>query len=286
MPIPAPIVEAIRADPVLVHHIVVSEIVVAVDALHALAQLRSEPLGRRQVEIADRLVVTKVDAAEEERAGAPAGDAASDQSRRGDLRRGQGLGGRPAGVGRCRAASRCPISPATPSGRRSSRRGSLIDETIDWTAFSVWLSALLHARGDDVLRVKGVVRTPAGRLLLQSVRKIVQSPEILPEQLDDAAARTTPSSSSAAATRGDDLERSLRYFAGQRCEGDRMSDAEIYRKQQFGQKTGFGKQAGAARRRLRQRLPRSRNSGRRQHSRSGDRHRAAARFLPRRANAR
>ena len=56
-----------------------------------------------------------------------------------------------------------------------------IDESVDWTAFSVWLSALLHARGDDVMRVKGVVRTPAGRLLLQSVRKTVQSPEILPD---------------------------------------------------------------------------------------------------------
>ena len=39
-------------------------------------------------------------------------------------------------------------------------------------------------RGDEVLRVKGVIRTPAGRLLLQSVRKVMQSPEILPEQLD------------------------------------------------------------------------------------------------------
>ena len=56
-----------------------------------------------------------------------------------------------------------------------------IDETIDWAAFSVWLSALLYARGDDIMRVKGVVRTPAGRLLLQSVRHVVQSPEILPD---------------------------------------------------------------------------------------------------------
>ena len=55
---------------------------------------------------------------------------------------------------------------------------------VDWTAFTVWLSALLHARGDDVMRVKGVVRTPAGRLLLQSVRKMVQRPEVLPEQGD------------------------------------------------------------------------------------------------------
>ena len=34
------------------------------------------------------------------------------------------------------------------------------------------------------MRVKGVVRTPAGRLLLQSVRKVVQSPEVLPPQED------------------------------------------------------------------------------------------------------
>lgn len=31
------------------------------------------------------------------------------------------------------------------------------------------------------MRVKGVVQSPAGRLLLQSVRRVVQPPEILPE---------------------------------------------------------------------------------------------------------
>ena len=41
------------------------------------------------------------------------------------------------------------------------------------SALSVWLSALIHVRGDDIVRIKGVVRTPRGRLLLQSVRKIV-----------------------------------------------------------------------------------------------------------------
>ena len=89
-----------------------------------------------------------------------------------------------------------------------------IDETIDWTAFSVWLSALLHARGDDVLRVKGVVRTPAGRLLLQSVRKVVQSPEILPEQSDGREDDTI-----VVLGRGygaEDLRRSLAHFAAVR----------------------------------------------------------------------
>jgi G3E family GTPase len=87
----------------------------------------------------------------------------------------------------------------------------VIDETIDWAAFGVWLSALLHARGDDVLRVKGVMRTPAGRLLLQTVRKIVQSPEILPEQgeREDNIIVVI-----GRGYKAEDLRRSLKYFAG------------------------------------------------------------------------
>ena len=76
----------------------------------------------------------------------------------------------------------------------------------------MWLSALLHARGDDIVRVKGVVRTPAGRLLLQTVRKIVQSPEILPEQGDQREDNMI-----VLIGRGyteSQLRRSLRYFAG------------------------------------------------------------------------
>ena len=87
-----------------------------------------------------------------------------------------------------------------------------LDDSIDWTAFTVWLSALLHARGDDVVRVKGVVRTPAGRLLLQTVRRVVQSPEILPEQGD-----TREDNMIVVIGRGyseKQLKRSLAYFAG------------------------------------------------------------------------
>jgi G3E family GTPase len=51
----------------------------------------------------------------------------------------------------------------------------------DWPAISLWLSGLLHAHGDHILRVKGVIRSPAGRLLIQTVRRAVQPPEVLPE---------------------------------------------------------------------------------------------------------
>jgi len=212
---PGPIVAAIRTDPVLVHHIVVSEIVVAVDALNALAQLRSEPLGRLQIETADRLIVTKVDEAEE---GALARLLATLRS----LNPGASVSGAVKGV----EAELPPFDHADPeilpelsetSGQRPIFPTRLaIDETIDWTAFSVWLSALLHARGDDVLRVKGVVRTPAGRLLLQSVRKVVQSPEMLPEQAEDGGREDNMIVVIGRGYRAEDLRRSLAHFAGAR----------------------------------------------------------------------
>src|SRR4029077_4919572 len=44
-----------------VHHVVVSETIVCIDALHGSAQFRGEPLSRRQAAVADRLIVTKLD---------------------------------------------------------------------------------------------------------------------------------------------------------------------------------------------------------------------------------
>ena len=205
---PRPIVEVVRSDSVLVHHIVVSEIIVAVDALHALEQLRSERLGRAQMEVADRLVVTKIDAAQ------PGVTRLLATLRR--LNPGAVISGSARGsvvsLPACDDADPEPMPELSDEAAKSPIFATklLLDPSIDWTAFSVWLSALLHARGDDVLRVKGVARTPAGRMLLQSVRKTVQSPEILPEQderMDNVMV---------VIGRGycaEDLRRSLQYFA-------------------------------------------------------------------------
>lgn len=209
---PGPIVEAIRTDAVLVHHIVVSEIVVVVDALHGLEQLRSEPLGRRQIEIADRLVVAKVDATDGamlERLLATLRALNPEAAISGAIK------GSEAALPPFTQAEPEPLADlSTATGKAALFSTTLaIDPTIDWTAFSVWLSALLHARGDDVLRVKGVVRTPAGRLLVQSVRKVVQSPEILPARTDDGEREDDTIVVIGRGYRGEDLGRSLRYFA-------------------------------------------------------------------------
>jgi G3E family GTPase len=204
---PAAILGAIRADPVLAHHIIVREVVVVVDALHGLAQLHEEALGRAQAEAADRLVIAKADAAPPEEVARLA--ATLRRLNPGAVLQAAVLG----------AAADLPefddVAPeplAPPSGAGPLLATTLrLDTVADWQVFAVWLSALLHARGRDVARVKGVVHTPAGRLLLQAVRDVVQPPQLLP---DDAQAEDDAVVVIGRGWQPNVLHRSLRAFAG------------------------------------------------------------------------
>jgi G3E family GTPase len=51
------------------------------------------------------------------------------------------------------------------------------DEPLDWTMFALWLAMLLQSRGDDVLRVKGLLDTGAdGPLVLHGVQHVIHPP--------------------------------------------------------------------------------------------------------------
>jgi G3E family GTPase len=174
---PGRIVGAIAADPVLQHHIVMGEIIVTVDALHGLAQIQQEPLGRRQIESADRLVVAKVDAAEPEPLRRLV--ATLRTLNPGGALSGAALGA-PVDLPDMNGAEPYPLLAPNDDERPISAVSLDLGEDLDWPTLAVWLSALIHARGEDILRIKGVVNTQGRRLLFQSVHKVVQPPEILP----------------------------------------------------------------------------------------------------------
>jgi G3E family GTPase len=180
---PAAIMALIQGHPILVRQLVITETIVIVDAVNAVAQMQQEALSRKQIEAADRLILTKTDIA-------AALDVATLRATLTEIA--------PAAVQSAASFGNALELVSSAPDVRSVLLPPLAEDdaapiyarhldlgaTPDWTAFTVWLSALLYARGDQIVRVKGVVRTPAGRLLLQTVRRSVQSPEILPDAQD------------------------------------------------------------------------------------------------------
>ncbi|WP_051330970.1 GTP-binding protein [Aneurinibacillus terranovensis] len=56
------------------------------------------------------------------------------------------------------------------------------NKPIDWNAFGLWLSMLLHANGEKVLRVKGLLDVgEEGPVLLNGVQHIIHPPKHLDE---------------------------------------------------------------------------------------------------------
>lgn len=176
---PGAIAAALQADPILARHLRLDGIVVAIDAVHAAAQLAEDPLVHRQIAVADRLILTK-----------------ADMANRTDLQRLQlGLAQRNAAatIEGCQHGVPVTLPPPPPDLRfELPDRPDAPDPAVaavlqlphglDWAEAMVWLSALLHVRGDSVVRVKGVIPSAAGRLLVQAVRGVVAPPELLPPE--------------------------------------------------------------------------------------------------------
>jgi G3E family GTPase len=174
---PAGILDTVAQDPVLVHHVRVAGTIVLVDAAQGMAEVKFSPLTLAQMRAADRLILTKTDVV-------PVPDVARLGA---TLRALAPL----AKVGAAVAGRNVPLPTGTavPFEWQTGPEADLRAITLplppqaDWPALSLWLAGLLHLHGDALLRIKGVIRTPAGRLLIQTVRRSVQAPEILPEGL-------------------------------------------------------------------------------------------------------
>ncbi|MDB5777171.1 MAG: cobalamin biosynthesis protein CobW [Herbaspirillum sp.] len=206
---PAPVLNTIVRDPVLRHHYRPGMVVATVDALHALDQLARQDESRKQAAIADRLVITKADLVD-----AAQLDAVRDALRqinasawltvsRGDAGNAEILltedvdlaASRMEEVRRWFPAAGTPAARYAEFGRaaESSHRGDIstlsltFDQPIDWIAFGIWLTMLLHSRGADILRVKGILNIQGSELplVIHGVQQMIHPPLHLPAWPDD-----------------------------------------------------------------------------------------------------
>jgi G3E family GTPase len=166
---PAPIVGTIARDPWLRQHVELVSVIAVIDAVAGLRNLQDFNEARRQVAVSDALVVTKTDmrAADDVRdivnaARRIAPDLQAHDAQDPDFSL-VGLFDRKEGLMVVRQGSGPFAATEVPDHDVAVGSFTLaLPERVDWPAFTLWLSALLHRHGDRILRVKGLVRTSAG----------------------------------------------------------------------------------------------------------------------------
>ena len=209
---PAPIVFTITNDPMLRHHFEVERLIVTVDAVNWAEQLAAHGEARKQVLVADELVITKLDLVESEEAHAALAGALRALNPAATLRTALHgvLGDDPA---QALATTPAPHATAEPENTVAhtddvSSLSLQPDGPVDWLGFAVWLSMLLHARGQDVLRVKGLVELDDHTLVsVNGVQHVVHTPEHI-----DRGTIPDPSPGIVFITRGIEVERLRESF--------------------------------------------------------------------------
>ena len=207
---PAPIVFTITNDPMLRHHFEVERLIITVDAAAGGEQLECHTEVVKQVLVADELVITKGDLVEDAAFGtlahrlAALNPAATIRAALHGI-----LDEEPVKLGTRRlevCTGRVEPANETAATGHTDDVSTLILRAagpVDWLGFAVWLSMLLHARGENVLRVKGLLELERGDVVsVNGVQHIVHMPEHLPPD-----AVTEPPSKIVFITRGIDAGR-------------------------------------------------------------------------------
>jgi G3E family GTPase len=178
---PAPIVYTLLSEPVVRHHYELETVVATVDAVHGLEHEESV----KQAAIADTLVVTKADLTDSGplvrrlRRLNPAAEIV--QASFGDVEPDRLL----------RRPAHDPRDVSVSAFEHGHEDGIhavalFLEDQLDWTAFGIWLTMLLQARGQELLRVKGLLNVGAeGPLLVNGVQHAVHPPDHLASWPDD-----------------------------------------------------------------------------------------------------
>lgn len=178
---PGPIAFTLANDPVLRHHYELTRVCVTVDALTGLTTLEHHDVARRQLLAADHLLVTKSDLVEAQRVeelvvrlrqlNPTAGIAVTAEGQ---------LVGQPDVAEVPAAGATRPTGPPAAHLEDVRTLELVTSASLDWQAFTVWLTLLLHRHGPHVLRVKGVLDVQGvGAVGINGVQHVIHEPEHL-----------------------------------------------------------------------------------------------------------
>jgi G3E family GTPase len=206
---PTPILATVMHDTVIRHHFRVGNVITTVDAVNGETHLDRQPESVKQAALADRLLVTKVDIADPK--AVVRLEARLARLNPGALRFRSAKAAMPSAL----LVGEDVFEPASKTAEvrrwlaealrhdhsgHDHHHGDLnrhdahihaftmtFDRTVDWTVFGVWLTMLLHARGADILRVKGILNVGEGTLpvVINGVQHLVHQPLHLDRWPDD-----------------------------------------------------------------------------------------------------
>jgi G3E family GTPase len=201
---PAPVIYTLMSGDAIRHHFRLGNVITTVDALNGARQLDAFEESLKQAAVADRLVLTKTDLADEATVtalrqrlaalnpAAPVIEGAAAASAA-NLLTGDVYNPRTKG----REVARWVAAAAAPGHQHAhdvNRHDASIhafcltfEAALDWTAFGVWLTMLLHAHGENILRVKGILNVAGSPVpvAVHGVQHIVHPPVHLARWPDD-----------------------------------------------------------------------------------------------------
>jgi G3E family GTPase len=192
---PAPLLQAVDTNPLLAHFVRLGAVLTTVDAVNAPLQLERQWEARKQVALADRLLITKTDLA---------GDTTALEA---------GLAALNPQAGRWRLGPTSPLElllepvPVHTAVREATGLlagrplralhddvSSFVlqaEQPLDWPRLQAWLADVRGLHGDKLLRLKGIVRVSGedAPLVLHGVHHLFHPPLAAPG-LDWPAARS------------------------------------------------------------------------------------------------
>ncbi|MBE8949340.1 MAG: GTP-binding protein [Quinella sp. 3Q1] len=181
---PAPILFSILMDPLLTNRYFVDNIVCCLDAANGELHLKNNPESLKQIAVADTIIITKTDLVEKETV---------------NIMRDRLNRLNPAA--KIFQAANGKINPEIIFGdgqnrmEKISRRENFSEmkhaddihsmsikfyDALDWTSFGLWMSMLLYAHGEKMLRIKGMVDVgDSGPIVINGVQHIIHPPHHL-----------------------------------------------------------------------------------------------------------